>query len=80
MSFFKRKIETKGWLVSSWDVEFLHILDKNGISIKEVTVEWDDKDISQSKGGYISKYFRESRDMLREIITVKLNDVRGQYN
>jgi len=57
----------------------LHIFKKTGVSIKEVVVAWHDQDVSQSKGGGMGRYFRESEEMLMQIMRVKLNDLKGLY-
>ena len=80
LEFFKRKSRTKGWQVTSYDVELLHITKKLGAKIKEVVVEWHDKDVSTSKGGGLMRYLRESTEMFTQIIRVKSNDFRGVYN
>lgn len=79
LEFFKKKEKTVGWKVTSFDVELLHIMKKMGGKIKEVTVEWKDEDTSTSKGGGLSKYFKESKEMLMQILRVKINDLRGLY-
>jgi dolichyl-phosphate beta-glucosyltransferase len=78
--FFKKKKEIRGWKVTSWDVEFLYILKKKGIKIKEVLVDWRDVDVSQAKGGGLVRYIRESKEMLFQIIRVRFNDIRGMYD
>ena len=50
LEFFREKNNAKGWTVSSYDVELLHLLKKKGYEIKEVNVKWNDEDISTSKG------------------------------
>jgi len=80
LEFFINKREAKGWTVSSWDVELLHIVKKMGYIIEEVPVKWEDIDVSKSKGGTLSRYVRESKDMLIQIVRVKLNDLKGLYN
>ncbi len=80
LEFFKVKQRTSGWKVTSYDVELLHILKKNGCNIKEVEVEWNDRDVSKNKGGGLSRYIRESKEMLMQIIRVKMNDMKGMYN
>jgi glycosyltransferase involved in cell wall biosynthesis len=80
LEFFRKARRAKGWTVTSYDVELLHILNKMGENIKEVEVIWDDKDVSKSKGTALSRYFRESREMLFQIIRVKLNDLKGVYD
>jgi dolichyl-phosphate beta-glucosyltransferase len=80
LEFFGNRKEAKGWTVTSYDVELLHIVKKMGVRIKEVLVKWHDEDVSQSKGGSLKRYFRESREMLGQIFRVKLNDLRGAYD
>ena len=79
MEFFKINKTITGWKVTSWDVEYLYILKKKGIRIKEVLVDWKDVDVSKSKGGGLIRYIRESQEMLTQIVRVKLNAVRGMY-
>jgi glycosyltransferase involved in cell wall biosynthesis len=73
---FKETKETKGWRVGAFDVELLFIAQKQGLRIAEVLVEWQDKDIAQGKQ---RKFFKESWEMFKEILRVKLNDLRGYY-
>jgi dolichyl-phosphate beta-glucosyltransferase len=80
LEFLKTSKKAKGWMVTSYDVELLHIIKKLGYKIKEVVVEWLDRDTSTSKGGSLEKYFKESKSMASQIIRVKLNDVRGLYD
>jgi dolichyl-phosphate beta-glucosyltransferase len=79
LEFFKVKRRTKGWLVSSYDVELLHMIKKQGLAIKEVLVLWKDRDVSTSKGGSLKKYVRESKEMIAQILRVKINDLKGMY-
>ncbi len=79
LEFFKVKQRTTGWKVTSYDVELLHILKKNGCNIKEIEVTWHDNDISQNKGGGLNRYLRESQEMLMQILRVKMNDMKGLY-
>ena len=79
LEFFKSTKEIKGWKVTSWDVEFLYILKKKGIKIKEVLVNWQDTDVSRAKKGGLNRYLRESWEMFFQIVRVKLNDIRGMY-
>lgn len=76
LQFFKEKSKAKGWRVTSFDVELLFIAEKLGYKIKEVAVEWEDRDVSTSKE---RSYFKESKEMLEQIIGVKINDLRGKY-
>ena len=65
--------------MTSYDVELLHIIKKMGYEIEEVPVEWQDIDISKSKGGVLKRYINESKEMFTQILRVKLNDLRGLY-
>ncbi|HWA52055.1 MAG TPA: glycosyltransferase [Patescibacteria group bacterium] len=80
LEFFKTKQRTSGWKVTSYDVELLHILKINGCKIKEVEVSWHDRDVSNTKGHGSGRYFRESEEMLMQIIRVKMNDMKGLYS
>jgi glycosyltransferase involved in cell wall biosynthesis len=80
LQFFKKRRDVKGWTVTSYDVELLHILKKMECKIKEVRVKWDDQDVSASKGGMLGRYFRESREMFLQIFRVKINDLKGLYD
>ncbi len=73
---FKEGKEIKGWRVSAFDVELLFIAQKRDYKIAEVVVKWEDKDIAQGKE---RKFFKESKEMLMEILRVKFNDWKGKY-
>ena len=77
LQFFKKGKAVKGWKVTSFDVELLFLAEKFGYKTKEIPVEWRDRDIAKGKG---KSYFKESKEMLMQIIRVKLNDLRGLYN
>ncbi len=79
LEYFRKNIKVKGWKVTSWDVELLHIMNKMGINIAEVEVEWKSEDDSANKGGQLSRYIKESWEMLFQIIRVKINDIWGFY-
>lgn len=79
LEYFRKERNIKGWKVSSFDVELLHLISKLGIDIEEVPVIWEDTDTSTSKGGSLGRYFRESKEMLLQILRVKMNDLRGEY-
>jgi len=44
--------------------------------IAEVVVTWDDKDEAIGKQ---KNFLKESKEMLSEIIRVKVNDIKGKY-
>lgn len=73
---FQKATKTKGWRVSAFDVELLFLAQKRGYKIKEVIVDWQDRDVASGKK---RKFFKESKDMLQEILRVKLNDILGRY-
>lgn len=79
LEFFRRKEKISGWKVTSFDVELLHIIKKMGQGIKEVPVLWNDRDVSIGKGGSLSRYVRESKEMFSQIMRVKLNEIKGLY-
>jgi dolichyl-phosphate beta-glucosyltransferase len=79
LEFLRNRKTVKGWKVTSFDVELLHIIEKMGGKIKEVRVKWHDADVSKSKGGSLNRYFNESKEMFTQIIRVKWNDVKGYY-
>lgn len=76
LMIFKKIKQTKGWRVGAFDVELLFIAQKRGYPVAEVPVDWKDQDIAQGKQ---RKYFKESKEMLKEILRVKLNDLKGRY-
>lgn len=74
---FKKPKKTKGWRVGAFDVELLFVARKRGYRTAEVPVKWQDRDVAQKKQ---KKYIKESKEMLKEILRVKLNDWRGAYD
>ena len=79
LDFFQKVKDVKGWTVTSWDVELLYIIKKMGYMIEEVPVDWEDIDVSKSKGSSLKRYFRESKEMIGQILRVKINDLEGKY-
>jgi len=77
LQFFKKEKVVKGWKVTSFDVELLFLAEKFGYKIKEIPVVWEDRDVAKGKQ---KSYFKESKEMLMQIIRVKINDLRGLYN
>jgi len=77
LQFFQGASETvKGWRVSAFDVELLFISQKYGHRIKEVEVDWKDRDVSEEKQ---KNFLKESKEMAKELIRVRLNDLGGKY-
>ena len=79
LEFFRKEKRVKGWTVTGGDVELLPIIKKIDLRIEEVPVQWKDIDVSKSKGGVFGRYARESKEMLTQILRVKLNDLKGLY-
>ena len=79
---FKKDSKPLGWKVSAYDVELLYIFEKKGYSIKEVEVNWKNRDLSETKGniGGLYLYIKESIEMAEEIIRVKFNQLTGKYD
>lgn len=80
LQFFKDKSDKKGWRVSAFDVELLFMAQKWGYKIKEVPVDWQDEDLSTTKGNDSLRFKKESKQMIQEIIRVKRNDLNGLYD
>jgi glycosyltransferase involved in cell wall biosynthesis len=82
LQFFKQKDRPKGWKVSAYDVELLHLFEKAGYSSREVEVEWRNRDESDTKDqtGELARYVRESVEMAKEVARVRLNEYRGLYD
>jgi dolichyl-phosphate beta-glucosyltransferase len=76
MEMFKDIRKAQGWRVSAYDVEALFLAKKLGYRIKEVPVNWSDEDISVGKK---RNFVKESKEMFREIIRVRLNDLSHKY-
>jgi dolichyl-phosphate beta-glucosyltransferase len=79
LSVFKVQKKGKGWTVGAFDVELLFIAQKRGHRIKEVVVNWLDRDESETKGGLKSRFIKESKQMFKEILRVKVFDLKGDY-
>lgn len=82
LQYFRQKEKPTGWRVSAYDVELLYLFEKAGYRIKEIVVEWYDRDQSNTKSqkGELTRYVNESIEMASEVIRVKLNQLKGLYN
>lgn len=82
LQYFKQKAKPAGWKVSAYDVELLYLCEKAGYRIREVVVRWRNRDQSDTKGqqGGLARYMNESIEMAREVIRVKLNQLKGSYD
>lgn len=77
LQFFRVKNQVSGWRVSAYDVELLFLTEKYHYRMAEVPVVWEDTDISKGKK---RSFVKESKEMLFEIIRVRLNDIRKEYD
>lgn len=77
MRIFGRANNVKGWKVTAYDVEVLHLAKKMGKKIKEVRVVWKNEDTSNGKS---RNFIKESLEMLFEIMRVRANDMLGKYD
>jgi glycosyltransferase involved in cell wall biosynthesis len=83
LEFLRRKNKSVGWKVTAYDVELLYLIEKAGYRIKEVTVDWYNRDQSDTKSrikGELPRYLRESVEMGQEILRVKINQWQGLYD
>lgn len=71
----------KGWSVGSWDAEFLYLADKLDYKIKEVPIEWENRDLAMGtkKSDTSGKYIKESVEMFQQVLRIRLNDFKGYY-
>ena len=76
LTIFKTEKKTKGWRVTAYDVEALFVAQKLGFKIKEVPVKWEDQDIALGKK---RNFLKESKEMMFEVLRVKIDDWRGRY-
>lgn len=65
--------KVQGALVTAFDVELLFIAKKRGLKIKEVPIIWHHVATSRVSP------LKDSLRMLRDVIKVRLNDIRGIY-
>ncbi len=82
LRFLRRKRHPSGWKVTAFDVELIFLLLKAGYSVKEVEVSWRHRDESRGKhgGGSWAGYIRESVEMAREVIGIRLRQISGGYS
>ena len=78
LQFFQQQ-KASGWRVSAFDVELLFMAKIWGYKIKEVEINWQDEDISTTKGDNAVRFKKESKQMAEEILRVKLNQIKGLY-
>jgi hypothetical protein len=78
LAYFQKKSQS-GWSVSAFDVELLFMAKSWGHSIKEVSVKWQDEDLSDTKGNKFNRFKKESVNMIKEILRIKINQLKGVY-
>lgn len=66
--------KVKGAMVTAFDVELLFIAKKNSYKIKEIPIIW--RHVATSRVSPI----KDSLRMLRDVIKIRLNDLRGIYD
>lgn len=74
LEVYGKSKNVKGALVTAFDVELLFIAKKKGYKIKEVPIEWHH--VATSRVNPI----KDSLRMFRDVIKVRVNDLRGIYN
>jgi hypothetical protein len=79
LSFFANQGAHTGWTVSAFDVELLYIAQQRGVRIKEVEVDWRNRDVSTTKGRGRSQFLRESLEMARQVVAILRNRAAGKY-
>ncbi len=66
--------QVKGALVTAFDVELLFLAKKHGYKIKEVPIIWHHVATSRVNP------LKDSMRMFRDVLKIRLNDLRGAYN
>lgn len=82
LQFLENTERPSGWKVTAYDVELLYLFAGAGYRIKEVDVDWFNRDESDTKGkkGEMARYIHESVDMVKELVNIKLRRLRGGYD
>ena len=73
LKVYGRGKKVQGALVTAFDVELLFIAKKKGYKIKEVPIVWHHVATSRVNP------LRDSLRMFRDVVKVRLNDIRGVY-
>jgi dolichyl-phosphate beta-glucosyltransferase len=82
LEYFRRASRPLGWKVTAYDVELLYLIERAGYRIKEVPVTWSNRDRSDTKSqqSELARYLGESVQMAKEVVRVKVNQLRGLYD
>jgi len=81
LQVFREEVPS-GWKVTAYDVELLYLFERAGYSIREVEVEWENRDVSDTKGhsSELVRYMRESVSMSKQVLRVNVNRIKGLYD
>jgi len=74
LKIYGKAKKVRGALVTAFDVELLFIAKKRGYKIKEVPIVWHHVQTSRVSP------LKDSARMFRDVVKVRLNDLRGTYN
>lgn len=74
LKIYGKAKKVHGALVTAFDVELLFIAKKRGYKIKEVPIIWHHVQTSRVSP------LKDSARMFRDVVKVRLNDLRGTYN
>jgi len=73
----KRETGAKGRRVTAFDVELLYLAARAGYRIREVQVDWTNRDVVK---GTLRDYVRESLEMAAQILRIKAKEIFGEYD
>ena len=74
LKIYGKAKKVQGALVTAFDVELLFIAKKRGYKIKEVPIIWHHVQTSRVSP------LKDSVRMFRDVLKIRLNDIRGVYN
>lgn len=74
LKVYSKGKQVKGALVTAFDVELLFLANKRGYKIKEVPIVWHH--VATSRVNPI----KDSLRMFRDVVKIRLNDLKGVYN
>ncbi len=76
LEVFRHSKTAKGWTVSAFDVELLFLVKKRGYRLKEVVIDWENRDRSTTKK---HNFVAESKGMALQVWQVWTNNLKGVY-
>lgn len=74
LKVYSKGKQVKGALVTAFDVELLFLANKRGYKIKEVPIVWHH--VATTRVNPI----KDSLRMFRDVVKIRLNDIKGVYN